>query len=125
MRTYNSKSTRKSAPRRRTGPTVKKPYGGSRYGNDAFIKVEAIEPLANIGPNGQIFATMRVNANPNGQGANTPGNSYLSDQDEFTAFTRLYARYEVVGMKAEVTVSPRAQWECCNIAGGYAPLILD
>jgi hypothetical protein len=28
------------------GPTVKKPYGGSRYGNDAFVKVENTEPLA-------------------------------------------------------------------------------
>ena len=43
---YTSK--RKSyVPRKRTyGATVKKPYGGHRYGNDAFVKVEAIEPLA-------------------------------------------------------------------------------
>jgi len=33
-------------PRRRTGATVRKPYSGHRYGNDAFVKVEAIEPLA-------------------------------------------------------------------------------
>ena len=35
-------------PRRRGygGATVRKPYGGHRYGNDAFVKVEAIEPLA-------------------------------------------------------------------------------
>ena len=35
-------------PRRRSysGATTKKPYGGHRYGNDAFVKVEAIEPLA-------------------------------------------------------------------------------
>ncbi len=25
--------------------SVKKPYGGQRYGNDAFVKIEAIEPL--------------------------------------------------------------------------------
>lgn len=35
----------KAAPRR---STVAKPYGGSRYGNDAFVKIEAIEPLATI-----------------------------------------------------------------------------
>jgi len=86
MRTYpNSKSKRTYAPRRRTGASVKKPYGGSRYGNDAFIKVEAIEPLANIGPNGEVFATMRVIANPSG-GSPIPGNTYLDDQDEFRSF---------------------------------------
>ena len=43
---YTSK--RKSyVPRRRIGgATTKKPYGGSRYGNDAFVKVESIDNLA-------------------------------------------------------------------------------
>jgi len=43
---------RKSAPRKYTytrKATAKRPYGGSRYGNDAFVKVEAIESLT---PNG-------------------------------------------------------------------------
>lgn len=39
-----TKTTRKAYPSRRS--TVKKPYGNSRYGNDAFVKVENIEPLA-------------------------------------------------------------------------------
>ncbi|AXH78954.1 MAG: hypothetical protein [Circular genetic element sp.] len=124
MRTYpNSKSKRTYAPRRRTGATVKKPYGGSRYGNDAFVKVEAIEPLANIGPNGEVFATMRVIANPGG--VLLPGNTYLNNQREFIAFQPLYARYEIVGMKAEVTVAPTVRWNACNLAGGFAPLILS
>jgi len=56
---YTSK--RKSyVPRRRTtyGATVRKPYGGSRYGNDAFVKCEAIENLSNTG--NEVFSTMRV-----------------------------------------------------------------
>lgn len=41
---------RKPAPRKYAKKASnKKPYGGSRYGNDAFVKVEAIEPLT---PNG-------------------------------------------------------------------------
>ena len=44
------KTTRRSYTRRyvprRGGATVKKPYTGHRYGNDAFVKVEAIEPLS-------------------------------------------------------------------------------
>jgi len=45
----------------RRGATVKKPYGGSRYGNDAFVKVEAIEPLSVTAGvlAGQVFSTMR------------------------------------------------------------------
>lgn len=41
--------------------SVKKPYGGSRYGNDAFVKVEAIEQLSVTAGAlaGQVFSTMR------------------------------------------------------------------
>lgn len=66
---------RKSYARRsyRKGASVRRPYGGSRYGNDAFVKVEVIEPLATqAGIANNVFSTMRVN---------TPsvsvGNSYL------------------------------------------------
>lgn len=66
---------RKSYARRsyRKGATTRRPYGGSRYGNDAFVKVEVIEPLATqAGIPNNVFSTMRVN---------TPsvsvGNSYL------------------------------------------------
>jgi len=42
-KTSKAKYTRRYVPRRRSyGATVKKPYGGSRYGNDAFLKVESI-----------------------------------------------------------------------------------
>jgi len=77
---YTSK--RKSyVPRRRTGgATVRKPYGGSRYGNDAFVKVEAIQNLATPGGGvGDVFSTMRVcDGNPG-----TPGNTYLPLLTEF------------------------------------------
>jgi len=46
-RSYTTK--RAYVPRRRTTArvaTVRKPYGGARYGNDAFVKIEAIEPLS-------------------------------------------------------------------------------
>lgn len=107
---------RRSAYRRRA--TVAKPYGGSRYGNDAFVKCEAIEPLGtNAVSATEVFSTMRVNngANP------TPGNTYLGPLAEFQAFQLLYARYEVVGMKAEVTLNPRYTWSAANLAGGFAP----
>lgn len=38
-------TAKKSYPSKRRS-TVKKPYGNSRYGNDAYVKVESIEPLA-------------------------------------------------------------------------------
>jgi len=68
----------KAAPARRA--TVRKPYGDSRYGNDAFIKVEAVEPIGTgIGNNSQVFSTMRVNE-PQGV---SPGNTYLRSQLEY------------------------------------------
>lgn len=110
---------RKSTPRKYTkGATAKRPYGGSRYGNDAFVKVEAIEALT---PNGgalqNTFATMRVSV----PDVASPGNTWLGDQAEFTAFRDLYARYEVVGMKAEVTLNPLVSFRAANLAGGFAP----
>jgi len=36
-----------------------------------------------------------------------PGNTYLVNSAEWQAFRLLYARYEVVGMKAEVTLAAR------------------
>lgn len=53
--TKTTRKTYKSA-------SVRKPYGGSRYGNDAFVKVEAIEPLATpaVGNSIDVFSTMRV-----------------------------------------------------------------
>lgn len=39
-----TKTFKKSYPSKRA--TVKKPYGNSRYGNDAFVKVENTEPLS-------------------------------------------------------------------------------
>ena len=76
-RRYTSKRVR-AAPRRavaRRRPTVGKPYGGSRYGNDAFVKCEAIEPLGTTAASAtEVFSTMRV-----GQGASlVTGNTYLS-----------------------------------------------
>jgi len=107
-------------PRRRSyGATVKKPYGGHRYGNDAFVKVEAIDPLATgLVASNEVFSTMRVVAPP---GLNIPGNSYLGNQAEFNAFRLLYARYEIVGMKAEVTLNARTTFAAANLSGGFAP----
>lgn len=109
-------------PRRRTysaRTSVKKPYGGHRYGNDAFVKVESIEPLATpVLASDQVFSTMRVSAPP---GLNIPGNSYLGNQAEFRAFRLLYARYEIVGLKAEVTLNARTTFAAANLAGGFAP----
>jgi len=62
---------------------------------------------------------MRVNE-PIG---NLGGNSYLRSQAEYQAFANLYARYEIVGMKAEVTLNPRFQWSVANLAGGFAPRV--
>lgn len=68
------RATHRAAPRRRR-TTVAKPYGGSRYGNDAFVKVEAIEPLGTTAASAtEVFSTMRT-----GQGASlVTGNTYLS-----------------------------------------------
>lgn len=79
-------SARRAAPRRRTGgSTVKKPYGGSKYGNDAFVKVEKLAPLS-VTALGEVFSTMRVVKNPTGGPSQAPGNSYLGDQEEFKSF---------------------------------------
>lgn len=50
-KTSYARATRKYVPKRGrpSGATTKKPYGGSRYGNDAYVKVEAIENLSNTG----------------------------------------------------------------------------
>ena len=73
--------TRRYVPRR-GGATVRKPYSGNRYGNDAFVKVEAIEPLSTTALSQEVFSTMRVcNGNPG-----TPGNTYLGLQTEFQSF---------------------------------------
>lgn len=45
----------------------------------------------------------------------------LFDVPEFTAFIRLYAFYEVVGMKMEMTVQPNAPITGCGIYGGMIP----
>jgi len=71
-RSYASKRTT-YVPRRTRGATTKKPYGGSRYGNDAYVKIEAIENLSNTA--NQVFSTMRVSAPQNP----SPGNTYLGD----------------------------------------------
>jgi len=85
--------------------TVRKPYG-DRYGNDAFVKCENVEPLATSVATEEVFSTMRVNSPVAG-----PGNTYLGNNSEFQAFRALYARYEVRGMKAEVTLnSSRYTW---------------
>jgi len=119
-RSYTTKRA-SYVPRRRATTTTKKPYGGSRYGNDAFVKIEAIEPLANAANSSNVFATMRVN---DATGI-APGNQYLGAQPEFLAFQPLYARYEVVGMKAEVTLNARNTFAAANMAGGLAPNILN
>ncbi len=59
---------------------------------------------------------MRVNAPATG-----PGNSYLGSQTEFQNFQKLYARYEVSGMKAEVTLNSRYTFSEANIVGGLSP----
>ncbi len=116
-KSYPSRARATYVPRRRTKtPSVKKPYGGSRYGNDSFVKIEAIEPLSTIGPGNQVFATMRVNDTAAG-----PGNQYLGNQPEFQAFQLLYARYEVVGMKAETPLNARSSFAAANLAGGFSP----
>jgi len=76
-RSYTTK--RAYVPRRRTTATVKKPYSGHRYGNDAFVKVEAIEPISTTALSNEVFSTMRVNDGAPG----TAGNTYLGNQTEF------------------------------------------
>ena len=53
----------------------------------------------------QVYSTIRVN-----QFVAGPGNTYLAANSEFAAFAPLYARYEVRGMKAEVTLNARTSW---------------
>lgn len=95
--------------------SVRKPYT-SRYGNDAFVKVESIEPIATQGTANSIYSTMRTNAP-----TTAPGNSYLFNKPEFANFAILYARYEIVGMKAEVTLNARYVFSFANLAGGLSP----
>jgi len=64
---------------------------------------------------------MRVNLSP----GISPGNQYLGAQPEFAAFQPLYARYEVVGMKAETTLNARNTFAAANMAGGFAPNLLN
>lgn len=105
----------------RRAKATKKPYG-NRYGNDAFVKIESINPLATrAGVNDFVSSAMRVIDNPVAQGAAVPANTYLRDQKEFDAFALLYARYEVVGMKGEVTLNSSIVFSEANLGGGLAP----
>jgi len=112
-RSYTTKRST-YVPRRRA--TVKKPYTNSRYGNDAFVKIEEIAPLASSAATPNVYSTMRVNSVLAAQ-----GNQYLGDKPEFTAFRALYSRYEVVGMKAETTLNARTTFIAANMAAGFAP----
>lgn len=74
-----SKYIKKVAKRSYThSKKVKKPYG-TRYGNDAFVKVEVINSIASVGPgSNEFFSTMRTNAPFNILDPNsTAGNSYI------------------------------------------------
>jgi len=74
---YTSRSRSAYVPRRRsrmTGTSVRKPYGGSRYGNDAYVKVEAIDNLSTTVGN-EVFSTMRVSSVI----GTSPGNTYLGE----------------------------------------------
>ena len=57
-KSYARSSMKRSYATRRT--TVRKPYG-DRYGNDAFVKCENVEPLATGVLTEEVFSTMRVN----------------------------------------------------------------
>lgn len=71
-KTYSKRSTKRTYTRK-AAASVRKPYGGGRYGNDAFVKVESIQPLAVLAnTTNEIFSTMRVN-----DGAVGDGNVYL------------------------------------------------
>ena len=78
-RSYTTKRS-SYVPRRRA--TVRKPYSGNRYGNDAFVKVEDIETLSTTALSNEVFSTMRVVDGALG----TPGNTYLGNISEFVAF---------------------------------------
>jgi len=80
----HSRSYARYAPKRTSyRRTVKHPYG-NRYGNDAFVKCETIEPLATggVGSEENVFSTMRVNS----PAAISPGNTYLGLNAEFQQF---------------------------------------
>ncbi|AXH78903.1 MAG: hypothetical protein [Circular genetic element sp.] len=117
---------RKSYGMRRRA-TVRKPYGGSKYGNDAFVKIEKTNNLAVSAPSGtglagEIFSTMRNDEEPI---TSNDGNTYLEKQQEWISFAGLYARYEIVGMKAEVTLNPRFVYTRANLYAGLAPSIAN
>lgn len=120
----NTKMPKYSGRRRKTTyvpkvrtRTVRKPYG-NRYGNDAFVKVEYLIDLGTApGVPNDVYTTMRVDENGP---LSTTGNAWLVNREEHRSFASIYARYEVVGMKMEVTLSPQLIWINANMAGGLS-----
>lgn len=89
----------KFVPQQSRIPTVARPYA-SKYGDEFYLKVQAIVGLNSDGASTQTVYYMRCDQSTS-QGVSTT----LFDQFEFLQFQRLFSFYEVQGMKIEATVN--------------------
>lgn len=96
-------------------PTVRKPLA-SKYGDELYMKVQKVLPLETQNALGDVYAYMRQDI-----AASTATSICLQDQPEFLPFLPLYAFYEVVGMKAEMTCADTARVTGSGLYAGMAP----
>lgn len=98
-------------------PTVRRPLA-SKYGDELFIKVQKVIPLATLNATGDVYVYMRQDVF-----SSQPNNSVVTvfDQPEFVPFRSLYGFYEVRSMKMEMTCADTARCTGAGIFAGVAP----
>lgn len=98
-------------------PTVRRPLA-SKYGDELFIKVQKVIPLATVNLQGDVYVYMRQDTATSAAN-NTVVTVY--DQPEFVPFRALYGFYEVRSMKMEMTCADTARCTGAGIYAGVAP----
>ena len=100
--------------------SVRRPLA-SKYGDELFLKVQKVVPLATLNATGDVYCYMRQDLF-----SSAADNSVVSvyDQPEFVPFRGLYGFYEVRSMKMEMTCADTARCTGAGIFAGVAPGLL-
>lgn len=124
MKTYRRRSQfkrqrRSYVPQGLRIPSRRYPYA-SKYGDECFVKVQKVVPLATQNAAGDVYFFQRADL-----AASTVTDFALADQPEFIPFLALFGFYEVRGMKAEMTCADAARVTGSGIYAGQAPNITN
>ena len=112
-RRYNYR--RAYVPQHMRIPTVRRPLA-SKYGDELYLKVQQVVPLATQNATGDVYLYMRQDVPTTSATVST-----VFDQPEFVPFKALYGFYEVKGMKMEMSCADTARVTGAGIYAGVAP----